>query len=123
MKWFILLSLILTCGCGDNTSSQEEVVIVAGPDGGESKSLLIAPVIVEAEIIGGGDGDKYYYYDITVVEVIKNSISVKLDSPMKVARANYEPQPDLNRTYFLDLDYYNEAHPEYGLKIVSFKIK
>jgi len=79
--------------------------------------------MIEARIVEDHGGDKYYYYDIKVMKVVKNSIAANLDPPIKVARVNYETQPELNKTYTLDLDYYNKAHPEYGLKITGFKEK
>lgn len=118
----LLLGLMLS-GCGNNAPQEIEAVIISGPDGGGSGSMIVAPVVVEAKVTHGGDGDKYYYYHIAVVRVIKNAISVELGSSVKVARVNYLPQPKLNKIYILDLDHYNEAHPEYGLKMVSFKEK
>jgi len=82
---------------------------------------ISASVVVLADVISGGTGDKYYYYDISISKVIKNSLPVKLKSTMKVARVNYDSQPDLNKEYVIGLEYYNEGVPKYGLKIVTFK--
>jgi hypothetical protein len=82
-----------------------------------------SPVIVEARIVKWYGCDKYCVYDIIVIKVNRNLIATNLDSPLKVTRVNYEIQPELNKIYTLNLDYYNKAHPEYGLKIAELKEK
>ncbi len=106
---------------GCNGKVEQEQTIRANTEPGTVSTG--APVTLEARIVEVHACRKYCYYDIKVIKVIKNSIEVKLDSRVKVARVSYETQPELNKTYILDLDYYNKAHPEYGLKIVSFKGK
>jgi len=119
MKHFLFLSLVLVCGCSGKIPQEEKSNF-------DTQTGIVhsdAPVVIEARIVGGGYGNKYYYYDIEPTKVIKNSIEANLDSRIKVARVNYESQPELNKTYTLELGYYNEAHPEYGLKIIRFKEK
>jgi hypothetical protein len=121
MRWIALLSIIIICGCGDSNPPQQKTAVVSGSEKGEAKSMV--PVVVEAKIVGGGDGSKYYWYDVKPIKIIKNTIAAKLDSPIKVAIQNDMPEVEVGKTYILDLVYYNEAHPEYGLKILSFKEK
>jgi len=86
----------------------------------EARAVLF---LIEARVVKDHAGDKYYYYDVEVLKVIKKSTEEELESPLRVARVNYEAQPEVGKTYTLGLHYYNEAHPEYGLKIVSLKEK
>jgi hypothetical protein len=116
MKRFLLLILVLMCGCSSKVT-QEEMIKFGTHSHGD------ALVIIEARIVGGGDNcDKYCYYDIEIIKVIKNSVKAKLDSRIKVAIMSYGKQPELNKTYTLELDYYND-HPEYGFTIIRFKEK
>ncbi len=93
------------------------------PDAVAGTANATPPVILEGRIVKTLGGSKYYYYDVEVIKVIKNSPGVKLYAPLRVARVNHATQPRLNKTYILDLDYYNPARPEVGLKIVSLKEK
>lgn len=119
MRRIALLSIIIMCGC--SVASPKPQTNVDRPSEGGATATV--PVIIEARITGGGDGSKYYWYDVKLIKVIKNTIAAKLDSPFKVAIQNDMPEIEVGTTYILNLVYYHEANPEYGLKIVSFKTK
>jgi hypothetical protein len=118
MKRFLLLSLVLVCGCSGKITQEEKSKL--GSETGITYSD--APVIIIARIIELKGCDKYCDYDIEIIKVIRNSIKEKLDSHIMVRRASYESHPELNKTYILELDYYND-NPKDGLKIIRFKEK
>lgn len=116
MKRLLVVSLVLVCGCNGKVTQEEQ-----GKLGRYSHSN--APVIIEARIIELNVGcDKYCYYNIELIKVIKNSIKAKLDSRIKAAKYSWESQPEINKTYTLELEYYND-NPADGFKIISFKEK
>jgi|GEM_PF-3963088 len=121
MKWVAVLSVLIMFGCSGPTPPSPGASIVS--DSKAEEAAPTVPVIIEAKITGGGGGSKYYWYDINPTKVIKNTIDAKLSSHVKVAIQNDMPQIEVGKTYVLNLVYYNESHPEYGLKIESFNEK
>jgi hypothetical protein len=67
------------------------------------------PIIIEAQIIELPGCDKYCWYKVKITKVIRNTIKIKLDSDIEVLRENYKSRLELNKSYILELDYYNEA--------------
>jgi hypothetical protein len=116
---YLFVALVFLFGCGASGSRNE----TNSPNSQAPTPTKKAPVVIEGRVVGGGTGDKYYYYDVQPTKVLINTLDAKLDEQIKVARVNYESQPVLHKEYILSLDYYNEAHPEHGFKIVTFKEK
>ena len=116
----ISLSILFVLGCKASNDLQEKNSEEQATINTETTK---APVLIEAQIIGSGEGSKYYWYEIKPLVIIRNSIEANLESSLKVAIQNDKAQLQLTKSYILEVGYYNELHPEYGLKILNFKEK
>jgi hypothetical protein len=119
MRRFLFLSLLLLSGCSVKTAQKETSDINAETPLVHSAAL----VVIEARILSSPGCDKYCLYSVELIKILKNSTGLKLDSPLSVWRRSFESQPELNIIYIMYLDCYNDAHPEYGFKILAFTEK
>jgi len=103
MKWITVLFIMLLLGCKSNIPNEADV-----------------PVIIEAEILNAQGGSKYTWYEIEIKKTDESS-APEQERKIKVARLSTSMQPEINKSYILELDWYNQDEPKYGYKITKLK--